>query len=254
MPDEAQGEQGEQGEQPAEALAPWLRSMVAFVESETRPTAPAYVPETTLRPAPDPVPLWERIERGIGLHGGPPFWALAWPGGLALARHLLDHPELVSGKRVLDLAAGSGLLAIAAAKCGARHAIANDIDPLAAVAISLNAEANGAALAVRADDLLAEESAFDPSTVDVVLAGDAFYDHALARRALAFLAHCRTAGCRVLIGDPGRADLPAERLTRLGTHAVPVARGCQYVTAAREAVSEDAGEEFQAAAVWAFAL
>lgn len=248
MADEAQGEQ------PAEALAPWLRRMVAFVERETRPTAPAYVPEITLRLAPDPVPLWERIERGIGLHGGPPFWALAWPGGLALARHLLDHPELVSGKRVLDLAAGSGLLAIAAAKCGARHAIANDIDPLAAVAISLNAEANGAALAVRADDLLAEESAFDPSSVDVVLAGDAFYDHALAPRALAFLARCRTAGSRVLIGDPGRADLPAERLTRLGTHAVPVARGCQYVTAARETVSEDAAEEFQAAAVWAFAL
>ena len=247
MPNEAQGEQ------PTEALAPWLRRMVAFVERETRPTAPAYVPEITLRLAPDPVPLWERIERGAGLRGGPPFWALAWPGGLALARHLLDHPELASGKRVLDLAAGSGLLAITAAKCGARHVIANDIDPLAAVAISLNAEANGAALAVRADDLLAEESAFDPSTVEVVLAGDAFYDHALAPQALAFLARCRAAGCRVLIGDPGRAGLPAERLTRLGTHAVPVARNCQYVTAARKVVSEDAGEEFQAAAVWTFA-
>ncbi|HEU5276700.1 MAG TPA: 50S ribosomal protein L11 methyltransferase [Xanthobacteraceae bacterium] len=247
MPDEAHGSQT------ADALAPWLRRMVEFVESETRPTSPAYVAEITLRLAPDPVPLWERIERGAGLNGGPPFWALAWPGGLALARHLFDHPGLVCGRRVLDLAAGSGLLAIAAAKCGARQAIANDIDPLAAVAITLNAEANGAAVAVRADDLLTEESAFDPSTVDVVLAGDAFYDHALAPRALAFLARCHAAGCRVLIGDPGRADLPAERLTRLGSHAVPVARGCQYVTAARETVREDAGEEFQAAAVWAFA-
>ncbi len=225
-----------------------LTAMLRFVAAETRPTVPAYVPEITLRLAPESVPLWERVERDPTLGGGPPYWALAWPGGLALARHLLDHPDLVAGRRVLDLAAGSGVVGIAAAKGGAAQVIANDIDPLAAIAISLNADANGVAIAVRADDLLAAESRFDPSAVDVVLAGDAFYDHALAPRALAFFERCHAAGCRVLIGDPGRPDLPTDRLNRLSTHAVPVTRACQYVAAG--ATPED---NLQAAAAWTFA-
>ena len=231
-------------------LAPWLRRMVAFVQAETRPTVPAYVPEITLRLAADSVALWERVEHDPALRGGPPYWAVAWPGGLALARHLLDHPELVAGRRVLDIASGSGVIAIAAARAGAAHVIANDIDPLAAIAITLNADANGVAIALRADDLLGTESGFEPSGVDVVLAGDAFYDHALAPRTLAFLARCHGAGCDVLVGDPGRADLPADRLSKLGTHAVPVARGFQYVTAASR---EAEGHELQAATVWSFA-
>jgi predicted nicotinamide N-methyase len=228
-------------------LPPRLIAMARFVAAETQPTVPAYVPEITLRLAADSVPLWERIERDPTLGGGPPYWALAWPGGLALARHLLDNPAVVAGRRVLDLAAGSGLVAIAAAKSGAAHVIANDIDPLAAIAISLNVDANGVAVALRADDLL-PDGAFDPSTVDVVLAGDAFYDHALSPRALAFLQRCHAAGCAVLIGDPGRADLPAARLTKLSTHAVPVTRACQYVAA-----GDAADHDLQAAAVWAFA-
>ncbi len=234
--------------EPADDLAPGLMAMLRFVAAETRPTVAAYVPEITLRLAAESVPLWERIERDRT--GGPPYWGLAWAGGLALARHVLDHPGLVAGRRVLDLAAGSGVVGIAAAKSGAAQVIANDIDPLAAIAISLNADANGVALAVRADDLLAPDSRFDPSTVDVVLAGDAFYDHALAPRTLAFLARCHAAGCRVLIGDPGRPGLPTDRLVRLGTHAVPVTRACQYVTAAG---SDAAAPELQAAAVWTFA-
>ncbi len=229
-------------------LAPWLRRMVEFVRAETRPTVPAYVPEITLRLALDSIALWEHIEREHELRGGPPYWALAWPGGLALARHLLDHPDLVAGRRVLDLAAGSGLVGIAAAKAGAAHVTASDIDPLAAVAIALNADANDVAIALNADDLLAAESTFDPSCVDVVLAGDAFYDHALAPRALAFLARSHAAGCLVLVGDPGRADLPTDRLAKLGTHAVPVACGSQYVAA-----SGGAADERQAATVWRFA-
>lgn len=245
MPDEARMRDEAHGMQ---ELAPWLRAMVAFVQAETCPTVPAYVPEIILRLAPDSVALWERIELDRNLCGGPPYWALAWAGGLALARHLIDHPDLVAGRHVLDIAAGSGVVAIAAAKCGAADVIANDIDPLAAIAIALNADANGAAVTIRDDDLLAADSRFEPSTVDIVLAGDAFYDHALAPRALAFFARCHAAGCLVLIGDPGRPGLPADRLTRLGTHAVPVSRGCQYVTA-----SGDAGDERQAAAVWTFA-
>ena len=142
------------------------------------------------------------------------------------------------------------LVAIAAAKSGAAQVIANDIDPLAAIVISLNADANGVAVALRADDLLGPLPAdsFDLSAVDVVLAGDAFYDHALAPRALAFLARCHAAGCQVLIGDPGRRDLPADRLKKLSTHAVPVTRACQYVAA-----GDAADHDLQAAAVWAFA-
>src|SRR5215831_12319858 len=146
MPNEPEGQQG---------LPPRLMAMLCFVQAETRPTVPAYVPEITLRLAADSVPLWERIERDPTLGGGPPYWALAWPGGLALARHVLDNPAVVAGRRVLDFAAGSGLVAIAAARSGAREVIANDIDPLAAVAISLNADANGVAVGLRADDLLA---------------------------------------------------------------------------------------------------
>jgi len=235
-------------EVPADDLPPQLVAMLRFVHAETRPTVPAYVPEITLRLAADSVPLWERIERDPALGGGPPYWALAWPGGLALARHLLDNPAAVAGRRVLDLAAGSGLVAIAAAKSGAAQVIANDIDPLAAIAISLNAEANGVTVALRADDLLPAENGFDLSAVDVVLAGDAFYDHALAPRALAFLERCHAAGCAVLIGDPGRRDLPADRLKKLSSHAVPVTRACQYVAA-----GDAADHDLQAAAVWAFA-
>jgi predicted nicotinamide N-methyase len=223
-------------------LAPWLQRMVDFVLAETTPTTLPYVPEITLRLASESVPLWEKIEQELGPDPGPPYWAVAWAGGLALARHLIDHPAVVAGRRVLDFASGSGLIAIAAAKSGAGHVRAADIDPLAVVALSLNADANGVAVAATASDLTAE-GAFDASTVDVVLASDVFYDPTRAGGAIAFLARCRAAGCEVLIGDPGRADLPVARLEQLSVQAVPVTRGFQYVAAIPD-------YELHAATVW----
>jgi predicted nicotinamide N-methyase len=235
---------------PPDDLAPWVMAMTAFVHAHTRPTVPAYVPEVTLRLGLDSVGLWHRVECELGLRGFVPYWAFAWAGGLALARHLLDHRDLVAGRRVLDLAAGSGLAGIAAAMCGAAHVVANDIDPLAVIAMSLNAEANGVAVEANPSDLLAPDGPFDFASFDVVLVGDAFYDHDLAQRARTFLARCDAAGCEVLIGDPGRADLPVERLVKLSGHAVPVSRDCQYVAASPDPAP---GHDLRAATVWAFA-
>ena len=237
-------------EQPMQdGLAPWLVAMAEFVHAQTHPTVPRHVPEITLRLSLDLVPLWDRIERDTALRGGPPYWALAWPAGLALARHLLDNPALVAGRRVLDFAAGSGLVGIAAAKCGAARVTAYDIDPLATIAILLNAEANGVEIAARPDNLLAPDSRFDPTDVDVVLAGDICYEPNLAKHGFALLERCRAAGCLVLIGDPGRPDLPTDRLTRLSAHEVPVTPLCQYVAAG----SGDGSEApVIPAAVWTF--
>jgi len=230
-------------------LPPWLVAMVEFVVAETTPTLLPHVPEITLRLARESVPLWDKIERNRALRGGPPYWGFAWAAGLALARHVIDHPRLVAGRRVLDLASGSGLIAIAAAKSGAAHVIANDVDPLAVVAISLNADLNGVVVEASGADLLPPDSGFDPAAVDVVLVGDVFYDHDLAGRAVAFLARCRAAGCRVLIGDPGRADLPIARLTRISDQSVPVTRNCQNVAAAGD---KPADYDMRPASVWAF--
>ena len=235
-----------EADEPAQ-LAPWVVTLAEFVHTHTRPTVAPYVPEIPLRLGTDSVVLWDQIERGRALTGFLPYWAFAWAGGLALARHILDDPALVAGRRVLDLAAGSGVTGIAAAKRGAAAVTASDIDPLAVIAISLNAEANGVAVAATASDMLADDSGFDPASVDVVLAGDAFYEPSLAQRATAFLARCRAAGCDVLIGDPGRTGLPVARLSALSRHAVPVSRECQYVTAGGVA------DELHAATVWRLA-
>jgi predicted nicotinamide N-methyase len=231
-------------------LSPWLIAMAEFVLAETIPTVLPHVPEITLRLALESVPLWDKIERNRDLRGGPPYWGFAWAAGLALARHVIDHPDLVAGRRVLDLASGSGLIAIAAAKSGAAQVIANDVDPLAVVAISLNADANGVAVEVSGADLLPPDSGFDPASLDVVLVGDVFYDHDLAGRAVAFLERCRAAGCLVLIGDPGRADLPIARLSKISDQSVPVTRNCQNVAAAGP---NGADYDLRPASVWALA-
>ncbi|WP_285708774.1 50S ribosomal protein L11 methyltransferase [Microtetraspora sp. NBRC 16547] len=158
--------------------------MEHLVRAHTRLVAVPYVPEIRLHLAPaeaqdEVFGLWERT-------GGLPFWAYAWAGGQALARHVLDYPELVRGRTVLDLASGSGLVAIAAAMAGAAGVVANDIDPHAVAAIALNARANGAAVTVRSGDILSTTP-----EVDVVLAGDAFYDVALTRRVMPFLLRTR---------------------------------------------------------------
>lgn len=178
--------------------------------------------------------LWERTEQARGeTQLAPPFWGFAWAGGLALARYVLDTPATVTGRSVLDLAAGSGLVAIAAAAAGATSVTACDVDELAAAATRLNAGANGVRVAILTADLLppiagagAEAGAAPqraaPPDVEVVLAGDVFYDRAMADRALVFLTEAARRGALVLVGDPGRAYLPRERMTALTTYDVPV--------------------------------
>ncbi|MBN9549307.1 MAG: methyltransferase [Alphaproteobacteria bacterium] len=147
----------------------------------------------------------------------PPYWAYAWAGGAALARHVLDRPSIIAGKRVLDLGAGSGLVGIAAAKAGAREVIAAEIDSNGAVALGLNAEANGVAIPIRNEDV----TDGPPPAVDLVLAGDVFYAQDVGQRMMPFLDRCLAAGIDVLVGDPGRAWLPRSRLCLLGEYEVP---------------------------------
>lgn len=145
---------------------------------------------------------------------GNPYWAHVWGGGLALARHALDRPACVAGKRVLDLGTGSGLVAIAAATAGARHVIAADVDRYAVVAAELNAAINGVGI----ETLLVDLTAGPASDVDVVLAGDLFYEEELARRVAGFLDRCVAGGVEVLVGDPRRAFLPMDRLALIAEY------------------------------------
>jgi predicted nicotinamide N-methyase len=167
--------------------------------------------------ADDAAPVWQATEAALGMTGAPiPFWAFAWAGGLALARHLEDHPEEVRGRRVLDFASGSGLVAIAAARAGAAEVVAADIDPFAEVAIERNARANGVRLAVVGRDVLAE----DPPDVDVLLAADTWYEGPLAARVLPWLRAAAARGTRVLVGDPGRRYLPTDALEPIADYEV----------------------------------
>lgn len=145
---------------------------------------------------------------------GSPYWAYYWLGGLALARFVLDRPETVRGRRVLDLGCGSGLVAIAAAKAGAASVLATDIDPYAVVATQVNAAANGVAVEAVCGDL----TEGPVPEVDLILAGDVFYDPEPAARVTPFLARCRAAGIEVLVGDPRRAPLPVARLRGLAEY------------------------------------
>jgi predicted nicotinamide N-methyase len=193
----------------------------AFIRANTALKPVALVPEITLHLADEAVPLWQATEAELGrIQLPPPFWAFAWAGGQALARYVLDHADQFAGKRVLDLASGSGLVAIAAAKAGAMVTAA-DIDPFAVAAIALNAAVNDVAVAALSADLL---DGAPPPGLDIVLVGDVFYEQGLAARTLAFLDRCAAAGARVLIGDPGRSYLPQARLAPLASFAVPVTR------------------------------
>jgi predicted nicotinamide N-methyase len=176
------------------------------------------VPEIRLHQASDPISMWQRTELVSGRSGlDPPFWAFAWAGGQALARYLLDHPETVRGGRVIDIASGSGLVAIAAARAGAAAVTAYDIDPLAAAVISMNAKANGVTVAAVCADVLDTEG---PPGTDLVLVADAFYERDLADRVLRFMERARARGIAVLAADFGRAYLPRDRLTPLASYDV----------------------------------
>jgi predicted nicotinamide N-methyase len=194
----------------------------ALVRSGTAWAAVPFVPEVTLRTAAEPFGLWGRTELDA-----PPFWAFPWAGGQGLARYVLDHPETVAGRRVLDVAAGSGLVAIAAAKAGARTVTAGDIDENALAAITLNAAANGTPqVTARSVDLAAVSLAgLAPGTLhapDVVLAADVFYQRDLAAMALRFLQAAKAAGATVLAADPSRAFVPRAELTALTAYEIPV--------------------------------
>jgi predicted nicotinamide N-methyase len=187
-----------------------------FVRAHTRVAPVPFVPEIVLHQADDPIALWERTEAG-GRQQPPPFWAFAWAGGQALARHLLDDPALVAGRATLDVATGSGLVAVAAARAGARPVTANDVDPLALAAAAANAAANAVTVDTVVGDLLDTEPRYA-----VVLAGDVCYSRAMAARVLPFLRRAAARGALVLLGDPGRAYAPAAGVVARGAYEVPV--------------------------------
>jgi predicted nicotinamide N-methyase len=193
----------------------------AFVAANTAPLAPPLVPEIRLHLASEVTPLWHATEAALARQQlPPPYWAFAWAGGQALARHLLDHPALVAGKRVVDFGAGSGLVAIAAARAGARAATAAEIDPFAVAAIAMNAALNGVTVAIEADDVIGR----DGTAWDAVLVGDMCYERPLAERLTQWLRRLAGAGVEVLLGDPGRAYLPKAGLVPLARYTVPVSR------------------------------
>jgi predicted nicotinamide N-methyase len=196
----------------------------AFIRANTRLKPVPLVPEISLYVADEAVPIWQKTEEELDAMGlPPPYWAFAWAGGQALARYLLDHRAEVASMRVLDLAAGSGLVAIAAALAGAAPVVAADIDAFTDPAIALNAAANDVYIEVVTDDLLDRPVSPTPR-YDVILVGDLFYERDTAARALAFLDRHAATGARVLVGDPGRTYLPKDRLTRLAEYSVPVTR------------------------------
>lgn len=184
----------------------------AFIRANLPLVPVASLPEIHLHAA---VPS-SGLSRLAGDRGPPPYWAYRWAGGTVLARHVLTRPETVAGRRILDLGTGSGIVAIAAMKSGAAHALAADSDPNAIAAAGLNAAANGVAIETVHADLLNA----DPPDVDLVLVGDLFYEEMLAGRVIDFLDRCRASGIEALIGDPGRAPLPRERLRLVAEYAV----------------------------------
>jgi predicted nicotinamide N-methyase len=228
-------------------------SFEAFIRAWTTLAAPPLIPEIALYLShEEPTVLWEHTERETGRADlPPPFWAYPWAGGIALARYLLDHPGQVAGRVVLDLASGSGLVAIAAARAGAAHVIAADIDPMSVAAIALNAEANGTPVTVTGADLLTDPAAAaallagparwpdgpqvppaggDGAGVpapDLIVVGDACYERRMAHRMLAFLRQARSSGAASLLGDPGRAYLPPAGLHALASYAVPAWPGLE---------------------------
>ncbi len=189
----------------------------AFVRRETTIARAPLVPELRLHLADTALELWQATEDTLGRIGlPPPFWAFAWPGGQALARHLLDHPDIVAGRRVLDMGAGCGIGALAAARGGAARVIAADIDAFAAAAIALNAALNGVTVTITVDDVLGA-----PPAAEIVLLGDMCYERPLAERALAWARAAARTGVTVLLADPGRAYRPTDGLAELARYTVP---------------------------------
>lgn len=201
-----------------------------FILDNTSVMPPPLVPEVRLHLAHEAVPLWQKTEEELGEMGlPPPFWAFAWAGGQALARYLLDNPTLVAGKRIIDMATGSGLVAIAAMKAGAAAVLATEIDGFAIRAAEMNAELNSVSLTIVQDDLLRNP----PPATDVICVGDLFYEKSLAERCLAWL---RQSQAEILVGDPGRSYLPQDMMHKVIEYNVPVTRDLEDAEIKRSAV------------------
>ena len=190
----------------------WLQALSidrkAFVRANTFILSPPLVPEIKLYLAHEALPIWRKTEDELGKIGlPPPFWAFAWAGGQALSRYILDHPDAVLNRRVLEIASGSGMVGIAAVKAGAASVLSADIDLFSVAAIEANAELNGVTLQITSEDLLAQTA----SNADVILIGDLFYEKGVAERCFAWAQQAKADGIDVLIGDPGRSYLPKVR-------------------------------------------
>lgn len=193
----------------------------SFIRENTRLQPVPHAPEISLWLADEITPIWRLTEEELGEMGvPPPFWAFAWAGGQALSRYILDHPYEVAGKRVLDFAAGSGLVGVAAMKAGAASVLCADIDPFCEAAVAANAEANTVPLGFTDRNLLDAP----PPKVDVICAGDICYEKPMTETVLAWLAQARASGARVLIGDPGRTYFPRTGLDFLAEYRVPTTR------------------------------
>jgi predicted nicotinamide N-methyase len=204
----------------------------SFILAETRLLPVPHAPEISLHVAEEATELWQKTEDELAVIGlPPPFWAFAWAGGQALARYLIDHPETVRGRRVLDFATGSGLVGIAALLAGAKAVEACDIDAFAIEAVALNAAANGVALEAVCVDLIGRDEGWD-----VICAGDVCYEREMAGRILVWLSALQARGALVLIGDPGRAYLPKDRLEALARYEVPVTRSLEDAEIKRSTV------------------
>ncbi|WGU41053.1 MULTISPECIES: methyltransferase [unclassified Phenylobacterium] len=193
----------------------------AFILENTRIQPPPHTPELSLHLADEVTPIWRLTEEALAEIGlPPPFWAFAWAGGQALARYVLDHPDEVAGKRVVDFASGSGIVGIAAMRAGAGHVLATDIDPFCGAALAVNGELNGVLIDFTDQNLLD----VPPPDVDVILAGDICYEKPLATQVMDWLAAAHVRGTRVLIGDPGRSYFPRVGLEKLAEYEVPTTR------------------------------
>ncbi|PWR23488.1 class I SAM-dependent methyltransferase [Zavarzinia compransoris] len=218
-------------------LAP-INDRRRFIVENTDVLTPPHTPEIRLHLASEALDLWQRTEDELGRLGlPPPFWAFAWAGGQALARYILDHPDLVRGRRVFDFAAGSGIVAIAALMAGAAGAEANEIDDFALAALPLNAALNDVTLAACPGDVIGRLDL----EADIVFAGDVCYERPMAERVTDWLAALAAAGKEVLIGDPGRSYLARERLRKVAEYEVPVSRALEDAEVKRTAVWRFAG-------------
>ncbi len=194
---------------------------VDFIRTQTEIAPAGIVPEIKLHLATEVTPLWQLTEERLR-EGDlpPPFWAFAWPGGQGMARYILDNPDLVRGKRIVDFGAGSGIAAIAAMQAGAKSALAVDIDTLALTSITLNAELNNVKVDI-AEGLDLEK----PYTkADIIFAGDICYQQSMSTKLTRWLYLCIAKGVVAYIADPGRAYVPHDGLTKLTSYDVPTSR------------------------------